>query len=261
MNSILKLYKYSSFIFLFSLFSCIENNKKSELAISEKSISLQDTLSAPAQSKTDSLSLQNEISFQKPEIENKRIKLNQYAFAEGNKTLICIENDTLIFKSYPHLEERSVNYEYISFNSNIHFHVLCAQYWESNKCYLIDYKNGEIDSLWTNPIFAPNDSSLVSKSPDYGLEGDPNGFQIWQLTKNREWVKKKEIDQQEWIPVSFTWISKETLDVSTVTLEHLKEKGWWYKNLTDFRIVSFELDKLDFKMNSVPPRTTDPTKP
>lgn len=169
--------------------------------------------------------------------------INEFTVKEGNVIRIYTKEDTLVFESKPDLEERMEVFEYKEFNRRNKFHVICAQYWESYHCYMVNHMTSQIDSIWQAPTFSPNDSSLISKLIDYGLEGAPNGFQVWQLIKDKGWVKILEVDQQKWIPVSFQWLSNDSLSVKAVTVEHFELKDWNYDSLTEFQNIKFGIEK------------------
>ena len=171
------------------------------------------------------------------------IIVNDMVFVINDTIRIKTEKGNVDFVSRPNLEEDISNFYYKEFNETNLFHVVCAHYWEDNECYLIDQKTSRIDTLWTKPIFSLDNNSLISKSMDYGLEGMPNGFQIWQLDEKRHWIKTKEIDQLEWVPIEINWINNDSFEVKTVTIEHYNEMKWNVPDLKVFKTLMYTIDK------------------
>lgn len=114
------------------------------------------------------------------------------------------------FKSYGVESVEGVDFEFHGINKQNDFYIVEGHYWEWYEFYLVSRKTGSVDTIWTRPIFSPNNLLLISKSTDYGLEGHPNGYQIWQLNQQNRWTKVYEIDQQDWVPLDFRWISDGT---------------------------------------------------
>ncbi len=167
--------------------------------------------------------------------------LNQWTVLQEDTLRIETETGKVEFISTPNLEEESSDFSYKGFNEDNLFHAICGLYWEKYECYLVDHKTSEIDTIWTEPIFSPSNQVLVSKSMDYGLEGIPNGFQIWHLNQNRNWIKTMEIDQQKWVPIKLNWISNDSVLVKTVTIEHYNQMNSQVWKLTDFDNIGFRV--------------------
>ncbi|MCR9254392.1 MAG: hypothetical protein NXI20_28520 [bacterium] len=226
------------------VFSCTkqENNEKADAKTERAQVKKKTTIAPLDKSSVDSIdtvidSTETEV-IQEEEIEP--VVINDHAIQIGKTLLIYTQKDTLKFVSEPLLEENKVIYKYKSFNEESQLHVICADYWENYGCFIIDHKNGTSQSIWTDPIFSENDSAFISKSEDYGLEYTPNGFQLWQLNSENNWTKTLEVNQQEWIPVTFQWISNDSFNVQTVTKEHFESSNWDYNNLSDFDTLSFK---------------------
>lgn len=61
---------------------------------------------------------------------------------------------------------------------------------------------------------------------NYGLEGVPNGIQIWRIDINEKnqvepitIVKHIEIDQESWVPYDFVWETDNSIILKVVTVE------------------------------------------
>ncbi len=168
--------------------------------------------------------------------------LNEWTLVKNDTIKIRTEKQGVEFISRPYLEENTSKYTYNGFNEINLFHTVCGQYWEHIECYLIDHKTARIDTVWTEPIFSPDNGKLVSKSMDYGLEGIPNGFQAWRLNEDRNWIKVLEIDQQEWIPIQITWTSNKRIRVKTVTIAQYHQMNELNDNFTEFIMKEFDIE-------------------
>ena len=125
----------------------------------------------------------------------------------------------IVFKGRPSAETEISIFQFIEHKKSINYCVIEGSYWEHYENYLIDTKSGNIDTLWTQPRFSPNDSLLTCKSMDYGLEGIPNGIQIWELTPERKWVKIIEINQRIWIPKKIIWLDNTQIKLSKISID------------------------------------------
>ena len=72
----------------------------------------------------------------------------------------------------------------------------------------------------------------------YGLEGLPNGIQIWKIENNNYLRKYLELDQQIWVPEDFVWETDNTIILKVAAVEkylnkngQLNEKDFYYLKL------------------------------
>ena len=157
---------------------------------------------------------------------------------------IPVDSGEVLFQGTPSLEVDISDYTYYGINENINFYFVSGSFWEHYEGYLVDKKTGKIDTIWTEPTFSINDSLIISKSMDYGLEFVPNGFQVWKLSKEIIWKKIMEIDQLDWVPLQIKWVTKNQFIVKTTSVENYLENGPDIKQNFDFR-------KYQVKQNNV----------
>ncbi|MCA0426331.1 MAG: hypothetical protein LCH37_02755 [Bacteroidetes bacterium] len=89
---------------------------------------------------------------------------------------------------------------------------------------------------------------MANSSALYGLEGEPNGIQIWRIdnskSESREALsiqKHLEIDQQIWAPDDFYWESDQSLLLKVAPVEsYLNELG--QPNEKDFYYLRLRLN-------------------
>lgn len=102
-------------------------------------------------------------------------------------------------------------YKYLGHYKEINHYLVGGLFWEHYECYLIDKAKGKITTTWERPFISPDKQYLANLSMAYGLEGIPNGIQIWKVTHHPNnqlepitIEKFIEIDQQIWAPYDFS---------------------------------------------------------
>lgn len=154
---------------------------------------------------------------------------------------VTIETDagSVEFVGTPSLEVEVSKYEYLGFNPVTEFHVVIGRFWEHSECYLVDQRSARIDTIWSEPIFSRNDSLIISKSLPYGLDGLPNGFQVWTLNHQRRWTKVQEHDQQDWLPLEIKWVSDREFLVKQMSVDDFWEHG---DEADSIEVVQYSVD-------------------
>jgi hypothetical protein len=131
-------------------------------------------------------------------------------------------------------------YEYVGQFDKIGFYIVNGSFWEHNEYYLIDKRTGRQTTTWSTPIISPNEKYIANLSMAYGLEGVPNGIQIWRIDRHKEnevepitIVKHLELDQQIWAPDDFAWETDNSIILKVASVEnYLNENG--HPNQNDF---------------------------
>jgi len=129
---------------------------------------------------------------------------------------------TMVFKDqHPENDDEISEYSYTGHVDNPNLYIVEGAFWEWHETYLINRATGKTDTLWSAPVFSPDKKLIVNLSPGYGLEGDPNGFELWQVKNdgNTAINRIKIVDQQEWIPLNFFWEDNRTLIFKAVTVD------------------------------------------
>jgi hypothetical protein len=121
-------------------------------------------------------------------------------------------------------DEAHREFDYLGQYPNLDMYLVSGSFWEHYECYLIDKKTGMITVVWTQPQVSPSSEYLANLSMPYGLEGVPNGLQIWKYNQNEKkltnWL---EIDQQVWAPVDFVWENQKSILLKVYSVEKLRE--------------------------------------
>lgn len=131
-------------------------------------------------------------------------------------------------------------YKYLGQFDKIGFYIVCGSFWEHYECYLIDKRTGRQTTIWNTPTISPNNKFIANLSMAYGLEGVPNGLQIWRIDRQENnqvepisLVKHLELDQQIWAPDDFVWETENSLILKVAAVDKfMNENGM--PNESDF---------------------------
>ena len=81
----------------------------------------------------------------------------------------------------------------------------------------------------------------------YGLEGVPNGIQIWSINRNSDnqvepisISKYLEIDQLIWVPEQFVWENDESLILKIVSIDDFMESDG-QPNINDYHYLKIKI--------------------
>ena len=149
-----------------------------------------------------------------------------------------IFKDTLV--GVGETEERE--YHYIGHFPDLDNYLVSGTFWEHYECYLIDKETGSKTTTWNRPFLSPTSKYLANLSMTYGLEGVPNGIQIWKVeTSNQNYLSKYlELDQQIWVPDDFVWETDNSLLLKVVSVDKFWSKNGQI-NLNDFYYLRLRL--------------------
>lgn len=155
----------------------------------------------------------------------------------NGKILLPIENDSndfVVFSdSLIDINETDIKeYKYFGQFNNVGIYIVEGRFWEHYECYLIDKRKGIQTTIWNTPIISTNEKFIANLSLPYGIDGIPNGIQIWRVNldeKNKkesfEIIKHIEINQQIWIPEDLVWESDNSLLLKVTLVEKYNNKG------------------------------------
>ena len=151
-----------------------------------------------------------------------------------------IFKDTLTEK----IEAQDVReYKYIGQFKKIGFYVASGSFWEHYECYLISKRTGMKTTIWNNPTLSPSDNFIANLSLPYGLEGLPNGIQIWRVNqKNNAKIEKYiELDQQIWAPIEMFWETEKAIILRVADTKKLDNENGVRKE-TDFYYLRLKIN-------------------
>ncbi len=126
-----------------------------------------------------------------------------------------IFKDTLV--NIGDTEERE--YHYLGHFPNLENYLVSGAFWEHYECYLINKETGSKTTIWSRPFLSPNSKYFANLSLPYGLEGLPNGIQIWKIEGQSHLSKYLELDQQIWVPDDFIWETDNSLILRVIDVE------------------------------------------
>lgn len=166
-----------------------------------------------------------------------RLKINQKwkPYVTFQDTLINTDNDEIR------------EYKYLGQYKELNHYLVEGYFWEHYESYLIDKESGKITTTWTRPYISPGKKFLANLSMAYGLEGPPNGIQVWKIDRNSSNQsgsisinKYIEIDQQIWAPFNFYWESDNAIIIKTTSVKKFWELNGEPKE-TDFSFLRLTL--------------------
>jgi hypothetical protein len=135
-------------------------------------------------------------------------------------------------------EERE--YHYLGHYPDLDNYLVSGTFWEHNEYYLVDKETGRKTTTWNRPFLSPASEYYANLSLAYGLEGVPNGIQIWKVeTANQNYLSKYlELDQQIWVPDDFVWETNNSLILKVASVDKYlnenrqpNEKDFYYLRL------------------------------
>ncbi|MBD0259673.1 MAG: hypothetical protein ICV83_28465 [Cytophagales bacterium] len=115
-------------------------------------------------------------------------------------------------------------YLYLGQLPSIGQYIVGGGFWEHSEAYLVDQHTGAVTMLWGIPVLSPSGKFVANLSMPYGLEGEPNGIQVWRVgngkrNEGKVLAKMIEIDQQAWIPEELVWESDTAFLIKTTSVE------------------------------------------
>jgi len=129
-------------------------------------------------------------------------------------------------------------YNYLGHFPILNNYLVSGSFWEFCEYYLIDKETGIQTTTWNRPFLSPTYKYFANLSLPYGLEGLPNGIQIWKIEYNNYLSKYLELDQQIWVPEDFVWETDNTIILKVAAVEKYlnengrpDEKGFYYIRL------------------------------
>lgn len=140
-----------------------------------------------------------------------------------------IFKDTLVNTDDSDIKE----YYYAGQFEKIGFYIVGGIFWEHSEYYLINKRTGRQTTIWSSPTISPKNKFIANLSMAYGLEGEPNGIQIWRVDRQKNnqtepisLSKHIEIDQQIWAPDDFVWETDHSILLKVALVEdYMNENG------------------------------------
>src|SRR5690606_35583514 len=115
----------------------------------------------------------------------------------------------------------------------IGFYIVRGSFWEHSEFYLMDKRTGRQTTIWSSPTISPTDKFIANLSMPYGLEGVPNGVQVWRidkLYKNQvgpiSLSKHLELDHQIWAPDDIFWETDNSIILKVAAVDkYMNQSG------------------------------------
>ncbi len=124
-------------------------------------------------------------------------------------------------------------YYYVGQFEKIGFYIVKGSFWEHIEYYLIDKRTGRQTIIWSSPAISPANKFIANLSMTYGLEGVPNGIQVWRIDRNQNnqaepisLSKYLELDQQIWAPEDLVWETDNSIILKVAAVDkYMNETG------------------------------------
>lgn len=120
-------------------------------------------------------------------------------------------------------KNEELHHEYGGYIPGTKYVFVIANYYEGSNCFMINSQTGKTDTLWTLPYISNDKSTMVCKSLEYGLEGVPNGIQIFKQ-ESGGYRKKLQINQEKWVPINVCLSSDNKIYIKTQGIEDFLRK-------------------------------------
>jgi hypothetical protein len=133
-------------------------------------------------------------------------------------------------------------FQYLGHFPDLDYYLVSGTFWEHYECYLISKETGRKTTTWNRPFLSPTSKYFANLSVPYGLEGVPNGVQIWNIERSYQIYLSSyfELNQQIWVPVDFVWETDNSLILKVSAVDkYLTENG--QPNYTDFYYLKLNL--------------------
>ncbi|MEA5141285.1 hypothetical protein [Arcicella rigui] len=138
-------------------------------------------------------------------------------------------------------------YNYVGQFEKIGFYIVGGSFWEHSEYYLIDKRTGRQTVTWSSPTISPTDKFIANLSMTYGLEGVPNGIQVWRIDRNPNnqvepisLSKHIELDQQIWVPEDFVWETDNSIILKVAAVDkYMNKRG--QPNPSDFYYLRLKI--------------------
>lgn len=89
-----------------------------------------------------------------------------------------------------------------------------VQYYEGGTFYLINEANGEVYTVWSEPLFSPDGVRFVCSSIDMDANYLPNGIQVW--TKKGSGYTKDYEEKFSWGPATVKWSGNAEIGIERI---------------------------------------------
>lgn len=243
-----KMTRQLTIILIFFLAACVQNSQSVDSSLTESKTTSSDSLQAFSITKATAdefikakrsfvdKTLYDTTIFKKV---NGEIKLP----VDPNWKPFVTFKDTLLNTDDSEVRQ----YFYVGQFDKIGFYIVGGSFWEHSEFYLIDKRTGRQTVTWSSPTISPTDKFIANLSMTYGLEGVPNGIQVWRIDRNPNnqvelisLSKHFELDQQIWAPDDFVWETDNSIILKVAAVDkYMNETG--QPNPSDFYYLRLKI--------------------
>ncbi|MBO9703615.1 MAG: hypothetical protein J7604_25650 [Sporocytophaga sp.] len=192
------------FLIIFVCLSCNFNEEKAELTKSQKQ---QIIVNQKTQKKGYIIknSTENEFLSASKMYRNLFIKDTLKTNKIDGILTLPLKNKVIKLKDFPiaQYESEGLEYKLVGEILSPNKYVVEVSYWEGKDYLLINKANGNVDTIWSIPYISPDNKRILTISPQWGMEGVPNGVKIF-LNKE-SLIEEYKIIQDMWVPREVAW--------------------------------------------------------
>lgn len=121
----------------------------------------------------------------------------------------------------PEGEETTDAYTYhriVEYYPTLELVLIEIQYYEGGEYLLFSRKNGEMEKVFEEPHFSPDQKHFATFSEDMIAGYHPNGYEIWRLEEAG--LKRVAFDTPEnWSPASIEWLDNGSIEIERYELD------------------------------------------
>ena len=154
-----------------------------------------------------------------------------------------IRLSSIVFKDQVSKEDESshITFDYIGHFKETNTSVIHVQFYEGSEIYLVNQTNKQLDTIWNIPKLSQDLNYYFNLSEEYGMEGVPNGFQIWKIKPDGTLLKHSELDQLVWVPKEFAWLDSQTVILKVISVDKYVQENQINENSTDLYYIKVRL--------------------
>lgn len=128
----------------------------------------------------------------------------------------------------------------VNYYATLELVLIEIQYYEGGEYLLLSRKNGEVEKVFEEPQFSPDQKHFATFSEDMIAGYQPNGYEIWRL--DEVGLKRVAFDTPEnWSPASIKWLDNGAIEIERYELD--------FENNYEHKSISSLILKMDASGN------------
>ncbi|AII50420.1 hypothetical protein [Hymenobacter sp. APR13] len=147
-------------------------------------------------------------------------------------------------KLTPQNEDEVAEFRYKGRIPALKKYVVAGMFWEAGRVFLVDERSGQTDTIWSEPICAPDFKLMAALNEGLVFEDDLNGVQVYSSAGGR--IRKMfAINQQKWVPINLVWNGNKRFILRVMSAEEAMAQSAQHKpNDTKYRYLQVIIKDL-----------------